>query len=71
MIGFGCTTKGRRKSVKAMKTNDEEPYGTEEAQRRFEAALRGSVKAGPHPMRDVPRKRPESKGGKKPAKASS
>lgn len=34
-----------------------EEYDEEEAQRRFEAALRGAANAKPKPMKDAPRKR--------------
>lgn len=39
----------------------DENYSAEEAGRRLEAALRGARLAAPHPMKDVPKRRPESK----------
>jgi hypothetical protein len=36
-------------------------YSNEEAQRRFEAALRGAFSTSPKPMKDIPRKRPKQK----------
>jgi hypothetical protein len=36
-------------------------YGKEEAQRRFEAALRGAFSTPPKPMKDIPRKRTKTK----------
>jgi hypothetical protein len=46
----------------ATKTNDEQ-FSDEEAQRRFEAALRGAREVGHEPMKDIPPKRlkPEMK----------
>jgi hypothetical protein len=46
----------------------DDTYSAEEAQRRLEAALRGSRVAGPKPMKDVPRKRAESKDAKRESK---
>ena len=43
------------------KKPDHDTYTEEETPRRFEAALRGARIAGPKPMKDVPRKRAESK----------
>jgi hypothetical protein len=36
---------------------DNDQFEKEEAQRRFEAALRGARAAEPHPMKEIPRKR--------------
>jgi len=36
-------------------------YSEQEAQRRFEAALRGARLALPQPMKDIPSKRPKVK----------
>ena len=46
-----------------MKESDVEQadYSPEEAQRRFEAALRAALNTLPRPQKDVPRTRPESK----------
>ena len=41
--------------------SNNEPYSEEETQRRFEAALRGARVAEAKPMKNVPRKRSESK----------
>ena len=49
----------------------EKDYSEEEAQRRFEQALRGAKIAGHKPMKDVLRKKPKTQrkqGEKKPAK---
>lgn len=39
---------------------DNDQFEKEEAQRRFEAALRGARAAEPHPMKEIPRKRAKS-----------
>jgi hypothetical protein len=44
-----------------MKKKDLERYPTEEANKRFEAAVRGAFSTPPTPMKDLPRKRPEIK----------
>jgi hypothetical protein len=36
-----------------------EQYSDKEAQRRFDAALRGAFATPPKPMKDIPRKRPK------------
>ncbi len=41
---------------------DGEVYPEDEAQRRFEAIVRGAGKTPPQPLKDRPRDRPESKG---------
>lgn len=41
-------------------------YSDEEAEARLRAALQGARVAGHQPMKDVPRKRPESKPVRKP-----
>jgi hypothetical protein len=40
-------------------------YSDEEAQRRFEAALRGAREVGHEPMKDIPPKRHKAKDGAK------
>ena len=47
-----------------------EQYSDEEAQRRFEAALRGAFKAPPMPVEKTPAK-PKAQQKRKPVKASS
>ena len=51
--------------------NDEQ-YSNEEAQRRFEAALRGAREVGHEPMKDIPSKRTKAamKSGKRKAKTA-
>jgi hypothetical protein len=39
----------------------QESLGEEESRQRFEAALRGAFATPPKPMKDIPRKRFESK----------
>lgn len=39
----------------------DDKYSEEEAQRRFDAALRGAFSTPPKPMKDIPRKRPKTK----------
>jgi hypothetical protein len=36
-------------------------YTAEEAQHRFDAALRGAFATPPKPMKEIPRKRPKTK----------
>jgi hypothetical protein len=43
------------------RSTDSDVYPPEEAQRRFEAALRAACSTPPKRQKDVPRKRPESK----------
>lgn len=40
----------------------EDSYPDDEAQRRFEAIVRGAGKAPPKPLKAVPRRRPKAKG---------
>jgi hypothetical protein len=40
------------------KVGDSDQYSDEEAQRRFEAALRGAREVGHEPMKDIPPQRP-------------
>ncbi len=58
----------------AKKVGYSDQYSDEEAQRRFEAALRGAREVGHEPMKDIPPKRPKPhsamKLGKRKAKAS-
>jgi hypothetical protein len=42
-----------------MKKRKETDYTEEEAQRRFDAALRGAFSTPPKPMKEMPRKRPK------------
>jgi hypothetical protein len=51
--------------AKKPRTEDVDNYSEEEAESRLIAALRGARVTGPKPMKDVPRKRAESKAGKK------
>jgi hypothetical protein len=44
-----------------MQPTDEDSYPAQEAQRRFEIALRAALNTPPKPLKDMPRKRPESK----------
>ena len=48
----------------ARKADSDDQFSPEEVKHRFEAALRGARIAGPKPMKDVPRKRAESKAQK-------
>jgi hypothetical protein len=43
-------------------------FSDEEAQRRFEAALRGAREVGHEPMKDIPPKRPKAKASAKATK---
>ena len=52
-----------------MKETKEREFTGAEAQRRFEAALRGSRQVGPKPLKDVPKTR-EKPQGKRAAKKS-
>jgi len=40
---------------------EDNAYSNEQAQRRFDAALRGAFSTPPTPMKDLPRKRPSDK----------
>jgi hypothetical protein len=44
-----------------MDSKKNEAYNNDEAQRRFDAALRGAFSTPPKPMREIPRKRPKIK----------
>ena len=44
-----------------MGTKPTEQYSKEDAQRRFEAALRAALNTPPKPMKDMPRKRAEKR----------
>jgi hypothetical protein len=48
-----------------MEKKNEDRYSKEEAQRRFESALRGAFATPPKPMKDIPRKRPKTRRAKK------
>lgn len=39
---------------------DKDSYGKQEAKQRFEAALRGSLKVGPKPMKEMSPKRQQA-----------
>lgn len=49
---------------------DKDQYSEKEAQRRFEAALRGGLKTSPKPLKDVAKKRekPQARRSRKPTK---
>ena len=49
--------------IRGMTKNRSDLYGPDEAQRRFEAALRGARAAEPQPMKDIPPKRLARKKG--------
>ena len=42
-------------------TEKEEKYSDEEAQARFETALRGGLNTSPKPLKDKPKVKPEKK----------
>jgi hypothetical protein len=44
-----------------MNNKNKESYSKEEAERRFDAALRGAFATPPKPMKDIPRKRSKQK----------
>jgi hypothetical protein len=44
-----------------MKYKRDEQYSEQEAQRRFETAIRAAFVTPPKPMKDIPRKRPKTK----------
>jgi hypothetical protein len=44
------------------RAQDDEGFTDEEAQRRFEAALRAALNTPPRPLKDRPPERPEPKG---------
>ena len=46
---------------KSSKKKLDDKYGDAEAQRRFEAALKGAFATPPKPMKEIPRKRPRAK----------
>jgi hypothetical protein len=50
----------------APKKSDDESFSAEEAQARFEAALKGALSTSPRPLKDKPKVRKKLK--KKPAK---
>jgi hypothetical protein len=49
----------------ARKPQIDDAYSDEEAQRRFEAALRGAREVGHETMKDIPSKRPKPDSGMK------
>jgi len=44
-----------------MAKKQDEQFSESEAQRRFDAALRGAFATPPKPMKEIPRKRPKPK----------
>lgn len=47
-----------------MNEKPDEEYDDQEAERRFEQALKGAFKTPPEPLKDIPRKRPPDRSPK-------